>query len=883
MKKSRKVTAAAPRSAEQSTHALLALGQGHAAAGRWREATAAYKELLKLEDRPAWRLELAAAYAGRARELAGKGMPKESLTLWENRALVAPDLPLELDHVALLLRLGQVQAVLDLHARAERRLDAATLAALRSHLAAWYLAGDPTLAAGLPPDDQIREHGTAAAAALAAYCRGDDLALREALATLPFRSPYRDLALILKALQRAWEAADQDPAGDPGAAAALLARVGDDSGFAPLRRACALALGPSATLTVRLAEAGDHSRRFALTLVGWGDERQALWEEMRRVTGPGPAALLRLLQRRRALLGEDWARRQALRLLVPGFPKSAALITEGGGRRLSAPERLLVAAWRTEDSRNPWEEMEAWDAYARHLIAAGPGPQGSDDALRIALVLRRVESHREMLAQATPSRDSDSPYRALAESLALSLEYDPDDRDTYERLVHYHLRGGEIKTARVLLDQGLKRFPKDLGLLTAALDAALAGDAFKKAARYAREILALDPINTGARERLVQAHLAHARKQIRAARPDLARKELDQAAEWDQDGRRRDQRDLLAGLLDLSIDEALGRTALSNQVAALGSGLSATLALGLETVAIGRPAAWALKAVGLGKVKVPDQADLAAFLARLRTHLEGGEALAGELQRLFDKPLSGAAKWPLTLAESESACDTLRRAGLTLARRTFAEAALKRWPDTPVFVLHQFESCRTGARYYPRPRDMQQLEDAWNRAREAGDERTAHRIGEVIDRYESAGSFSGSPGGFFGGAFDDDDAYDEAGPVPGQFAVPPEDAFRALIEIMGIDQLLKLAGIDAKTRAELKKRERQIGHERIIDEVLALMREEMSDIGRLPAPGQSPGLPLPGAGPAPAPAGSKGGRRGKPAAPAPEPPDDDPPEQFELF
>ncbi len=876
MKKPRKVGAAVPKSksSEQSAPALLALAQGHAAAGRWREATAAYKDLLKIEDRPQWRSELAAAYAGRARELAAKGMPKEALTLWENRAQVAPELPPDPDYFALLLRLGQVQAVLDLQARAGDRLEAGARTALRSHLAALHLAAEPALIAGLPADDPIRVQGPVAAAALDAYCRGDDDALRDALAAIPFRSPYRDLAQVLKALQRAPTA--------PAEASALLERIGDDSGFAPLRRACALALGPAPTLASRLAAAGDHTRRFALTLAGWGDERQALWEETRKVTNQGPQPLLRLLHRRRVLLGEDWARRQALRLLIPGFPKSAALLTEGGARRLSPEERLLVAAWHAEEINNPWEDIEAWSAYAHHLIQTGPGPAGSVEALRVALVLRRVDNHRDILAKVTPSTELDASDRALADAVTLSLDYDPDAPEIYERLVRYYLRGGDLKTARPLLDQGLKRLPNDVGLLTAALDLALAGDAFKKAARYAREILALDPINTGARERLVKAHLAHARKQIRTARADLARKELEQAAEWDQGGRWRDRRELLVGLLDLTQDEARGRTALDAQVAALGGGLSAALALALEAVAIGRTAAWALKAVGLGKVKVSDQTDLAAVLARLRTHLDGGEGLAADLRRLLEKPLGAAAKWPLTRAESESACDTLRRAGLTEARRAFAEAALKRWPGTPVFVLHQFESRRTGRGSSPKRADLVRLEDAMDQARGAGDERTAHRIEQVLMQYPPPGLFGGRSGGFFTNPFEDDfDDDDDEGLDPGAFGIAPDDALRALIEIVGIDQLLKMAGLSAKERAEFKQREREIGRARMIEEVAELMRESLPDFGSgmLPGPAPRPRIDPPQGPPRPGPKGKRGGRQ----VPGPEAPDDDAPEQFELF
>ena len=55
------------------------------ASGRHREAIAGFKQLFKLEPRPAWRSALADAYAGRARELAAKDMLKEALAIWENR------------------------------------------------------------------------------------------------------------------------------------------------------------------------------------------------------------------------------------------------------------------------------------------------------------------------------------------------------------------------------------------------------------------------------------------------------------------------------------------------------------------------------------------------------------------------------------------------------------------------------------------------------------------------------------------------------------------------------------------------------------------------------------------------------------------------------
>lgn len=865
MKKPRKSGIGPPKAQPAPSGGGLLEAQRHAAAGRWREAIAAYKGLLKSEDNPDSRFGLAAAYAGRARELTAKGMLKEALTIWDNRAPLVPEQSPDPDYIALLLRLGRIGQAIDLCVHWAGQLEPATLAALRSHLAAHHLAGAPEIAAGLPADDPILTQGEAAAQAIDAYCRGDDEALGTALAAIPFRSPYRDLAQCLKALQRLPTA--------PAEATGMLARIGDDSGFAPLRRACELVLGPAETLTERLAATGAVARRFALTLAGWSEERQALWAEAHQNPDTGPRGLLRLLNRRRRALGEDWVRHQALRLLLPGFPKSATLITEGGGLRLSEKERLLISAWQSEDRSDPFAALDAWDLYVEHLIGGEPPAPGSDDALRIALCLRRVDSLFDVLGQLSPSSDIDGLDEDVADRVEQSLHYDPDNRGCYERLIRFHLKGGDLKSARPLLEQGLKRFPADVGLLTAALDTALAGDAFKKAARYAREILALDPINTAARERLVKAHLAHARKQVRARRPDLARKELDQAAEWDQMGALRERRALLTGLLTLSVDKGQGVAALTELVKAMGGGLSAALALLVEAVACGRPPATILKQAGLGKLKALDHTDLTGFLTRLRGHLEGGETLAAELQRLFDKPLADAAGWPLTQAEYELACDTLRRAGTNQARLAFAEAALKRWPRTPVFVLHQFESRFEDQRRYPTPADLDRLEAAADQARTAGDERTSLRILEAMRPYALPPFMSGAPGGFWDDEDDEED--DEFGfpPLGGPLDVDPIIAMKAIIEIMGVDKFLGMVGLSAKERAEFKKIERELGRSGLIEALMELMRETMPDFEREGLPGPGPRGPR-------RPGGSgKTGRRKTPKSKDPG----DGPGQLDLF
>ena len=880
MKKPPKARAAVSKAQPPSPESLLTVAKNHASAGRFRDAIAAFKDLLRMDDRPECRLGLADAYAGRARELAAKGMLKEALTVWENRAQIAPSLAPEPAYFALLLRLGRVGAVAEAAVKGADRMDPVLLATLRSQLAAFHLAGDPAVAAGLPADDPILRQGEAASHALDAYCGGDDEALRTALAAIPFRSPYRDLAQILKALQRL-------PAA-PAEAATMLARVPDDSGFAHLRRACELALGAPGSLPERLAGVSEPATRFALALAGWGPERQAVLIDYRRLGEPGPKTLLRLLHRHRATLGEDWARRQALRLLIPGFPKSAAWMTEAGWRRLSEEERLLVAAWRAEESPKPWVEIDAWEDYSDHLEDQGAGEPGSDPALRLALVLRRVDSHRDILGSSTPSQDEDASDRALADTVARSLKYDPDHKESYERLARYYLGGDDLKSARAALDPGLKRFPEDVGLLTVALDLALAADAFKKAARFAREILRIDPIDTGARERLVKAHLSHAAKQLRAKRLDLAAKELEQAAEWDQGGRLKERRELLGGLMELAANPAMGKAILGERLRGLGVGITAAFALAREAAAAGFSPGTVLKAAGMSKVPIPIQADLLTFLARLRTHLDENEGLSGDLRKLFEPPLKAAARWPLPRPELEGACETLSRAGLDEARRAFAEAALKRWPGAPVFELHRFESSYgEGKRRYPQPGELDRLDAAWARARELGDNRSAYRLGEILRRY--------NPFGFLPDveeSFDLDDEDDGFPPGLSGSGLDPLEIFLELIEDMGIDQVLKIAGINAAERRRFKDLEREFGRKTVIDSLVRFMREQDSE---LPPNSGNPGSgsggrrgsrPVPGTPPrptgkGPGPSGPKAG--GPAEGPNAADPDEPPPEQLDLF
>jgi tetratricopeptide (TPR) repeat protein len=826
-------------------------------AGRFREAINRYKDLLKQGDAPDWRRGLADAYAGRAGELTEKGMLKEALVIWDNRRQLGEAASPSPAHADLLLRLGQTAAATALYRQAQPLADEAALAALGTKLAAHFLAGDPMIAEGLAPDDPILVHGTAARAALAAYSAGDAEALAASLAGIPFRSPYRDWAQILKALQRLPE--------QPEAAKTLLARVADGSAFANLRRAAELALVPEADLAARITGAGEAVARFALTLRGWGEERQAMWQEAERV-GSSPQRLLRLMYRHRARLGEDWVRQGALRLVLMGLPRSLSWLQEAGAKRPTPAEGALMEGWQADQGRHPGAVVRAWHHYADILgMEAEPLP-GSDAALRLALVQRHADRWALILQSAGASGEADELDQVVAATVGRSLIHDPDDTDTYLRLGTYYRQVKDYKEARHFLGAALTRWPEDLRVLTAALDLALATNAFKRGTGLARSILDLDPINTGARERLVKAHIAHARKQIRARRTDLAMKELDQAREWGGEAAR-ERIDLTATFVNVADarhqDVAAG--VLRDQAERLGGGLRASVALGMEAVAVGQPLTLVLRQAGLAKAKHGGREDLLACLARLRTHLDGGERLARDLGASLQGQLKAAASLDLSAQEAEGVCETLRRADLDEARLAFATAALRRWRGAPRFEFHAFEARYRGARW-AKDNDLDRVVKALERAQEEGDNRTVHRLEELLRDF-------GSPFASFSDDFDDlDDLEDFEDPDDldtfGDDFDPIRIVVANLVQSMGLDGLFNMLGLDPKLKRQFQEIKRELGTDGLVDALKVLIGEKLNGLG-LPTLPRPPRTPKP-----PKPSKPKKKTRGS---------DEDPPDQMDLF
>lgn len=707
------------------------------ASGRFREAIIHYKALLKADPSPVWQDGLARAYRGRAIELASKGMLQEAMGIWENRRQFCPGAPPDIEQLFLTLRLGRLPAAASIYKEILDTLEPQTLAEVRRRFAAINLATGETLRAVLAPEDPIIVHGRAARSALEAYCRGDDDQALQSLAQIPYRSPYRDMVPILKALPIFQS--------DPGEAEKLLLRVPEDSPFAAIAQSVQLALRPEPEFRDSLSTLGPTQRRFVASLRGWSPERLGIWEAIHPLgSQPEPGPLLDLMHRYRPKLGLDWVRRQGMRLLINFRKANQERPHPLFGGTLPLFERTLLQAWRAEEKAgDPWAIYHTWLAVIQHWrIPADPVP-GSDNALRIALIQRRLDQRWKMLEVEDESEANwyGGPQEQLDElvlaGLEESLQFDPDDKPTYIRLISYYRRLNKLKEARRLLEPALEQWPDDLSVLGEAVETAVTGGAFKKAAGLAARILRYDPINIRARDALLDAHLAHARKQIKIKRVDLAERELTSAGAWARGEQARGKLALVQGFLEYDRNPKLGATLLLAEVDRHGGGLNGRCALALEAERLGRNPNGLMKALALPMPTQIEKADLLNCLHRLRSHLDATDTVPTPTLSLYLTPgLKAGTDFDLSRQEVELACETLRRCHLQSVRLAYARNGLKRWPGLPVLVLHEFEASQRDNYRLSNPKEIERLEQALKRAREEGDMRTAHRINTLLHDME---------------------------------------------------------------------------------------------------------------------------------------------------
>ncbi len=670
--------------------ALAERAETELALSRHKEAIELYKELLKRERRPVWVDGLAACYAGRAHSLAAKGMLKEALVLWRNRQQLCGKPLVEGPYLTWLMQAGERGEAVRL--LADPSLPEAARAELETRLAATLLAlPSDTQLPDLPADSALLRHRPAALAALQAYGQGDLAALGVCLQAIPFRSPYRDLKPLLKALALL---TTDSAAAEATEATEVIARLPVDGPFERLAAALRCAALPAGRWLTALRDLDENGRQLVLDLKGCPDPLRPLLLELAKLGDqPNPGQFFDLLARHRRALPDGLAANVCRRLLPHALPHAANRLNSHADAfgALSEVERFHLAALAAEARGDHGLAMPHWRRMAELL---GGDPEKKRHA---ALIWRRL-SGMDLAAL----EDAGALHPDDIVCMERSVDLDPDQRDTQLRLIAELRHVGALQQARARLDQALPRFPKDAELLLEAVRVALAGKAFKKAVGLAKRVLELDPINPKVRRLIGQAHFSHARKQIKAKNHPSARKELEAAAEWLRGSEDGATLNLLRALA--SDDPASADGAIRDAVADLGGALLGGFQLALEAGRLGLDAAVLLARGKVNLTATPAPAAVAALARALEATREMDTTLRDKTLRAALHPLRPAlrraASGRYAEAEQRLICEAWLRRKDSELLRLYADAALKHWPQRPIFGSIRYMSSQNTARKF---------------------------------------------------------------------------------------------------------------------------------------------------------------------------------------
>lgn len=723
-----------PRLDELPTRELITRGQDLLSAHNYKDAIDVYKLLLKREPQAesGWRESLATAYLERARQLAQKAMYREAAILWENIPTICGQAPHPEWCVEWLLQSNQYAKAMRVYAQYASALSSA--GELEAHLAALALAGQKDILQSLPQETPLRRQLAVAQAALRAYGKGEsESAVRAHLQNISTRSPYRDLRQALSALLKL----DTDPA----EAAKLVERIATTSPYhslAEIIRACA---APEPAPELMALDAAQ--RELAANLLGLDARQLKLLKDWAKLgTPPDDKALFGFIISNLAVLDQEQARRACLALLSV-YPRGQPVYTQRFGP-LPVFETQRLQALYAEREHDDSRALRHWQACVDELIKDRRNP---DHRLMVALILR----HMAELAKHGDFGWGQDPEPAAY--LEKSLEFDPEDRETYLNLIAFHKEGDQEKEYHQWVERAVKQFPEDPQVLMAAVATATARKAYKKAAGFAARVLELDPINTKARTVLINSHLAHARKQILAGKYPLAEKELNSAGQLERDNARSGIIEINRGLLAFKQRQRESMQQwLQEGLRLAGSPVLGWLRLAVEAYRLKLEPITFQRDLGLGDPRkfTAHRADLMTLIQWVNAYREEGFEDISSLLEDLEKPLKKAIREVSNQDDWISVCECLHEAPHYELLEYAATQALEQHSGRPLFIYYQIYGRAEGDVEEVRDRDYDRLDTALDTAQEAGDQRSVMRIKRFLSQGAPPMPF-GRPGGGPGG------------------------------------------------------------------------------------------------------------------------------------
>ena len=729
-----------PQLISLATEELNSKGDALLAAGAYKEAIQVYKQLLKRQVNPVWQTKLAQAYLERAKTLATKGLYKEAAMLWENMAnLGEPPAAAEL-YINWLVCAGQTDKAIAYYSQlTDNSIERSKRTQLDTLFAALLVAGDSATVANLPTMTALKAQQTLAQAALQAYCQNmAATSVHEHLQKISFRSPFRDLRQILNALLKLEQQAD------PTTIESLLARVATTSPFAALVTAIKPCLVTGQARLQALQALSPAQYELAVALLALSKPQQQLIKRWSAHNSQrNDKTRLAFIADNLSVLDNAQAQRTCLALLV-NYPNGRKVYQQLFGP-LPLLEEHRIAALRAEQTDDIAAAERHWQSCVNLLLE---NSTVADNKLSAALILRHLV---DLLLRELPDLRN-HPSALLIRYLEDSLNLDPDHQPSYLKVAEFHQKVGNRKAYQQWIERAIKRYPHDSAVLVAAINAARARSAFKKAAGYARQLLTLDPINSQARNLLIEAHLDHARKSIKAGKFHLAEKELTSAAQLER--KPSGAIDISRGLLAYCQDQKIAAEHhLCAGIQLADSVLSAGLQLWLEADSLNLSPALFKSYLSARQHEPVNRQQLLSFMQRLNRHLDQQLHLTMALD-FVAKPLQNAFATITEEQELRSICESLARVPHYQLLEACANVALQQQPQQPLFVYYHIYARADGNIHQVNDRDYQRLETALEQASEAKDGRALVLIEDFFHQ-EIMPPFAGPTAAGMGQIFDE--------------------------------------------------------------------------------------------------------------------------------
>ncbi|MDM8567411.1 hypothetical protein QUF74_17395 [Candidatus Halobeggiatoa sp. HSG11] len=724
------------------------------AKGKYKEATDAYKKLLKTEQRQEWQDGLAKAYLLRAKSLAKKGMYKEAVVLWENRANIYNDKESFEQYIHWLIKSGSSSRAINLLTDSDVNLPKTTLQQLMVQFGVLFFENHIDIKQAFSQDTPLVKHYKIIEQALAAYYQNDKKLCEEYINQIPFRSPYRDFCLLLKSLLVI--DSNQNLTNE------LLAKIPSNSPYAKFASLVQLAIEPYNTeLLDKLAKLSSAEQQFVSHMKGWNKQQFKainILKEATSIRKVNDKIVLEILINNRQVFGEKYVQNSCMAILpnyINGIKLYEKIFTP-----LSKFDKNRIFALHHEQQDTPFLANKNWQICVDILKQ-----NRKQNSLKIALILRHQADFFKRRGEFLNNEN-------VPEYLIQSLDFDPNDKESYLNLTKWYKKNVQTKSYYQWSESAVKQLPQDSDILFVAMEAAIDRKSFKKALKYAVTLLKIDPINIKARYIARNSHIAHAQKLIKNGKYPLAHKELEEAAQFEKATKPTGIIQINQGLLELQeqgfIKPIKGRLPtelrtkplkpmatkqfkevnnkylqpiklLQEGVQLAGGGLLGLFKLMVDSKKQNLDCTKIYPLIVKTKTSLfisktlPTQHEILELVNLINIYAEEEVNFLNDLVEQMKEQLQPIVKVKLLKDDMLSLCQCIKRIEHHELLKTFATHALKQWKQQPAFTFYLIYGVANGNVWHLSENQVDKLEIAIDNAKNQGDERTAIMIAKFIE------------------------------------------------------------------------------------------------------------------------------------------------------